>query len=111
MTPFDHLREAVQYVPFLSLVNRPREAEGKGMWTHPLTVRLLEAAIIAGIVMYGTVQSAEVKLSHIHLQLQELKSEVHEMRQQLRVVEQEQWRRKGLDKLAWTPAAFDSQRP
>ena len=71
------------------------------MWSHPLTVRLMEAAIIAVIVMYGTVQSAEVKLTHIHLQLQEVKQEVHEMRQHLRQVERETWRRNGLEKLVW----------
>lgn len=109
--PLDHLRELIQYVPFLSLANRPTEAGGKTLLTHPLTVRLLEAAIIAGIVLYGTVQSAEVRLAHIHLELQELKQEVHEIKAQLRLVEQEQWRRRGLDKLAWMPVDLPSRRP
>lgn len=97
--PFDQIRDFIQYIPFMSLMNKPHEAEGPSMWKHPLTVRLMEAAIIATIVMYGTVQSAEVKMSHIYLQVQEIKQELHEIKHQLRLVEQEQWRRDGMNKL------------
>jgi hypothetical protein len=111
MMPWESVRELMQFVPFLSLANRPKEQEGKTLLTHPLTVRLMEAAIIAGVVLYGTVQGAEVKLQHIYLELQELKQDVNEIKQQLRLVEQEQWRRRGLDKLAWTPSAYRSDWP
>lgn len=100
----------MQWLPFVSLANRPAEVEGKTVWTHPLTVRLLEACIVAGVVMYGTVQTAGAKLEHIQAEIREVKAEIMELRQQLRAVEQEQWRRRGLDKLAW-PALPPIRRP
>jgi hypothetical protein len=96
------LREAIQYVPFVSLANSPiEEQRGASMWTHPLFVRLLEAAIIAGVVLYGTVQSATQHITTLREDLIEVKVELKEIRSQLRMAEQELWRRKGLDKLDW----------
>jgi hypothetical protein len=98
----DQLREVAQWVPFFSLMNR--NSEPPGPWTHPLTIRLMEAAIIGAIVLYGTVQATETKLDHLGEQLKQVREEVSEVRQQLRMAEQELWRRKGLEKLrfaAW----------
>ena len=86
-------------MPFLGLMNK--SASQPGAWSHPLTIRLAEAAIIGGVVLYGTVQATETKLTHLDMQLQQIRAEVVEMRQQLRVAEQELWRRHGLDKLVW----------
>lgn len=104
--PLDSLREMMQWLPFVSLMNRNPSAHGAGPWSHPLTIRLLEAAIIGGVVLYGTVQATETKLDHLGEQLQQMRAEVQEIRQQLRVAEQELWRRRGLDKLAWTPSSY-----
>lgn len=95
----DQMRGAMQWVPFLGLVNRTR-SDGR-MLQHPLTIRLLEAAIIGAIVMYGTVQRTELKLSHLETQMIELREEAAEIRAQLRLAEQELWRRHGMDKLGY----------
>lgn len=95
----DLLREGAQYVPFLSLVNKQAD-QPEQVWKHPLTVRLLEAAIIGAVVMYGTVQGAQQQIEQIGVDLQEMRLELKEVRAQLRLVEQEQWRRNGIDKLS-----------
>lgn len=102
MITLETLRELVQYVPFVSLANSPiEEQRGASMWTHPLFVRLLEAAIIAGVVLYGTVQSATQTIGTLREDIAELKVEMKDIKQQLRMAEQELWRRKGLEKLDW----------
>ena len=93
----DNLREAMQWMPFLGLINREK-ADGS-MLQHPLTIRLAEAAIIGLVVMYGTVQKTELKLEHLNSQITELREETGEIRKQLRLAEQELWRREGLNKL------------
>ena len=99
MNDGDSLREALQWVPFLGLVTRQR-ADGT-LIAHPLTIRLLEAAIIGAVVMYGTVQRTEIKLEALQGQIAHLRDETAQIRQQLRLAEQELWRRKGLDKLRY----------
>lgn len=92
------LKEALQWVPFLGLVTK---ANGSGsVLQHPLTIRLAEAAIIGLIVMYGTVQQTQLKLEYLNDQVLELRRETSEIRKQLRMAEQELWRREGLNKLA-----------
>lgn len=93
----DQVRTAMQWMPFLGLVNKKR-ADG-AMLKHPLTIRLAEAAIIGAVVMYGTVQKTELKLSHLEAQIIELRQDATEIRKQLRLTEQELWRRDGMDKL------------
>jgi len=93
----DQLREAMQWVPFLGLINK-QKVDGS-MLQHPLTIRLAEAAIIGAVVMYGTVQKTELKLEHLNNQITELREETGEIRKQLRLAEQELWRREGLNKL------------
>jgi hypothetical protein len=97
----DQVREAMQWMPFLGLMNKTK-ADGS-MLQHPLTIRLAEAAIIGAVVMYGTVQKTEIKLEHLNSQITELRDETREIRKQLRIAEQELWRREGLNKLhlAW----------
>lgn len=102
--PLDQLREVMQWIPFVGLMNRNAAKGSESMWSHPLTVRLIEAAIIGGVVLYGTVQATEQKLNHIGEQLHQVRAEVKEIRQQLRLAEQELWRRRGLEKLAWMPS-------
>ena len=110
--PLDQIREAMQWLPFFSLMNRnSTSAPRDGPWTHPLTIRLIEAAIIGGVVLYGTVQATETKLNYIGQQLEQVRAEVQEIRQQLRLAEQELWRRRGLEKLAWMPQSSRSGRP
>jgi hypothetical protein len=102
MMTLETLREIIQYVPFVSLANSPVEEKmGASMWTHPLFVRLLEAAIIAGVVLYGTVQSATQTIGTLREDITELKVEMKDIKLQLRMAEQELWRRKGLEKLDW----------
>lgn len=69
------------------------------MLNHPLTVRLAEAAIIGAIVLYGTVQQAEQRMHNLEAKITELQEDTKEIRQQLRLAEQELWRRNGLDKM------------
>lgn len=95
----DQIREVAQWVPFFSLMNR--NPEPPGPWAHPLTIRLMEAAIIGAVVLYGTVQTTQAKLDYMAQQLNQVREDVSEVRQQLRLTEQELWRRKGLEKLAW----------
>jgi hypothetical protein len=97
----DQVREAMQWMPFLGLMNKTK-ADGS-MLQHPLTIRLAEAAIIGAVVMYGTVQKTEIKLEHLNSQISQLREETTEIRKQLRIAEQELWRREGLNKLhlAW----------
>ena len=95
----DHMREAMQWMPFFGLMNKTK-ADGS-MLQHPLTIRLAEAAIIGAIVMYGTVQKTELKLHHLDEQMTELREETAEIRKQLRLAEQELWRREGLNKLGF----------
>jgi outer membrane murein-binding lipoprotein Lpp len=96
----DNLKEVAQWMPFLAMVRR-NPNEPTGPWSHQLTVRLLEAAIIGGVVLWGTVQTTQAKIDHMTQQLSQVREDVAEMRQQLRSAEQELWRRKGLDKLVW----------
>jgi hypothetical protein len=109
--PLEQLREMMQWLPFFSLMNRNSTGHGASPWTHPVSVRLIEAAIIGGVVLYGTVQATETKLNYIGQQLEQVRAEVQEIRQQLRLAEQELWRRRGLEKLAWMPQSSRSGRP
>lgn len=93
----DDLKEAVTWLPFVGLTQRAR-SDGT-MLTHPLAVRLAEAAIIGAIVLYGTVQQAEQRMRNIEAKITELQEDTKEIRQQLRLAEQELWRRNGLDKM------------
>jgi len=99
----DQLREALQWVPFLGLINK-QKVDGS-MLQHPLTIRLAEAAIIGLVVMYGASQKVELKLTHLEGEIMKLRAESAEIRQQLRLAEQELWRRKGLDKLRYAGGA------
>lgn len=92
------LKEALQWVPFLSLVTKSNGSSS--VFQHPLTIRLAEAAIIGLIVMYGTVQQTQLKLEYLNDQVLELRRETSEIRKQLRMAEQQLWRREGLNKLA-----------
>jgi len=91
------LKEALQRVPFLGMVTKPNSGS---VFQHPLTIRLAEAAIIGLIVMYGTVEQTQLKLEYLNDQVLELRRETTEIRKQLRMAEQELWRREGLNKLA-----------
>jgi hypothetical protein len=66
----DQLREAMQWVPFLGLINK-QKVDGS-MLQHPLTIRLAEAAIIGLVVMYGASQKVELKLTHLEGEIQKL---------------------------------------
>lgn len=95
------LRELAQYVPFLSLINQnhsTNEREGDGMepfWRHPLVVRLLESVIIGALVMYGSVQKITLELDYVKRQAAEIMVRVEATSQNLRRIEQEQWRMRG----------------
>lgn len=91
------LREAATWLPFIGLTQRVR-SDGT-MLQHPLTVRLLEAAIIGAVVLYGSVQQAEQRMAHLEAKITEIQEDAKEIRQQLRLAEQELWRRNGLDKM------------
>lgn len=77
-------RELLQFVPFLSLinVNKSDEADGRAMWQHPLLVRMVEAAIIAGIVMYGTVSRLEVRLEHVETMARDVQADIKDLRRE-----------------------------
>lgn len=98
MSP-DDLKEAVTWLPFVGLTQHARTRSDGTMLTHPLTVRLAEAAIIGAIVLYGTVQQAEQRMHNLETKISELQEDTKEIRQQLRLAEQELWRRNGLDKM------------
>lgn len=100
----DQVREAMQWMPFLGLMNRTK-ADGS-MLQHPLTIRLAEAAIIGAVVMYGTVQKTEIKLENLNNQITQLREETSEIRKQLRLAEQELWRRDGMNKLQFTGGTY-----
>ena len=93
----DDVKEAATWLPFVGLTQRAR-SDGT-MLSHPLTVRLAEAAIIGAIVLYGTVQQAEQRMQSLDAKITQLQEDTKEIRQQLRLAEQELWRRNGLDKM------------
>lgn len=96
MSP-DGVKEAATWLPFVGLTQRAR-SDG-AMLRHPLTVRLAEAAIIGAIVLYGTVQQAEQRMQSLDAKITQLQEDTKEIRRQLRLAEQELWRRNGLDKM------------
>ena len=97
MLSLDDVKEAATWLPFVGLTQRAR-SDGT-MLSHPLTVRLAEAAIIGAIVLYGTVQQAEQRMQSLDAKITQLQEDTKEIRQQLRLAEQELWRRNGLDKM------------
>lgn len=105
------LRELAQYVPFLSLINQnpqTTERERGGMdpfWRHPLFVRLLESVIIGAVVMYGSVQKITLELDYVKRQAAEIMVRVEAHSQNLRRIEQEQWRMRGQSRR--TPSDHD----
>ena len=77
-------KELIQYIPFIGLA-------AQGMQQHagnPVVTRLMEAAIIGAIAMYGTVQVLSAEIKGLSVQVSELKQDQKKMQDtitQLRV--------------------------
>lgn len=74
-------------------------------WRHPLFVRLLESVIIGAVVMYGSVQKITLELDYVKRQAAEIMVRVEAHSQNLRRIEQEQWRMRGQSRR--TPSDHD----
>lgn len=74
----DHWRHVVESLPFIGLM-----AGGPGPHQSPALTRLIEAAIIGGIVLYGTVQVLDAQIKAVHSDLTEIKKSQSELRHYL----------------------------
>lgn len=95
----NELREIAQFLPFLSLLNKNDEATAgvAHVWKHPLTVRLIEAAIIGTLAMYGSVRGLEQELRYIRDYAQRIEQRIEKLESVVRQVEQDNWRRRGME--------------
>lgn len=76
-------KELIQYIPFIGLA-----VQGAQHQQNPAITRLLEAAIIGAVTMYGTVQVIGAKVELLSIQVNELKADQKHMQEtitQLRV--------------------------
>jgi len=65
----------MQYVPFVGLAVQGAQHHS----SSPAVTRLMEAAIIGAVTMYGTVQVIGTKVDVLHIQVQELKADQKKM--------------------------------
>ena len=63
----EHLNDLVSYIPFVGMA--------VGHQQHPMITRLIESAIIGGVVLFGTVQVLGERIDNLKLQVTELRSE------------------------------------
>ena len=73
----DLLKEIAQHIPFVSMAVMPVAATGK---VPMFVTRLMEAAIIGGIIMFGTVKTLEHDLAAMSNTIQEIKADMKEIR-------------------------------
>lgn len=67
----DKLHKIPEYLPFISLVNG----------THtPLVTRLVEAAILGGVITWGTVQVLGERIDNLAQTQREIKYEIKQIR-------------------------------
>ena len=76
------LSSVVSHVPFFGALT------GNG-GSIPFWTRLLEAAIIAGVTMYGTVQIQGVKIDDLKSEVAEVKADVRAIQQAMIVARRE----------------------
>lgn len=74
------LAEHASAIPFIGMMTK--RAEGQ-----PIITRLIEAAIIGGVVMYGTVQAVSKDIIWLKSGLTEVKSSIRDMRQEIHDIE------------------------
>ena len=68
----EHAKHVAEYTPFLCMVAGGNDPSSG---TKNIIMKLLEAAIIGGIIMYGTVQVIEVRMDYIEKAQQEAKDD------------------------------------
>lgn len=77
-------KELIQYIPFVGLAVQGVQQHA----SNPAVTRLMEAAIIGAVTMYGTVQVIGAKVEVLSAQVTELKADQKKMQDtitQLRV--------------------------
>ena len=85
--------EFLRLVPFLGLLAMSDEQEReKNLLTHPLIVRLAEAAIIGGLVVWATVQQVEMRVDVMTRDIQGVAAQIEKLDSRLRLIEQTAWR-------------------
>ena len=66
------LHDFLQYIPFVSL------ATSDPAYHHPpLITRLLEAAIIGGVIMFGTVEQLGTRLSRLETEVNQMRTDLY----------------------------------
>lgn len=72
----ENLHDFLQYIPFIGLALQDATNN-----THqPIVIRLIEAAIIGGIVMYGTQQVMAERMDGFEDRLIEVKQDIKQIR-------------------------------